>query len=204
MKYEELNDYEIVSYISENIEEAKEIIFKKYTPLIHDRANKFFPYCKNYGIEINDLIQEGMIGLNDAITKYDNTYTNIFYTFALKCVDSIMISYIVKLGRMKNKILNESVNLELSISDKSNNFGKNLVDNSYNPEEILIRKENKEEIFKIMDKVLSETEKEALNLKINGFTYKEIADILDKPVKTIDSTIQRAKSKLKERLNDKV
>ena len=204
MKYDELNDYEIVSYISENIEEAHDVIFKKYEPLIHERANKFLPYCKNYSVDINDLVQEGMLGLNNAINNFDNTYDNIFYTFARKCIDGKIISYIIKQSRDKNKALNESTTLEIENIDKNGLYGKSLVDNSYNPEEVLIIEEGKNQIYELMDKVLSDVEKEALNLKINGFTYKEIADILDKPVKTIDNIIQRAKNKLKQRLNDKV
>ena len=204
MKYGDLNDFEIVSYICENNEEAKDLIFKKYEPLIRERANKFFPYCKNYSVEINDLIQEAMIGLNDAINNFDSNYDNIFYTFARKCIDTRIISYIIKQGRIKNKALNESTTLEIEDIDKNGLYGKSLVDNSYNPEEVLINKESENEILNLIDKILSDTEKEALNLKINGFSYKEIADILDKPVKTIDNIIQKAKNKLKQKLNNKV
>ena len=34
MEYQDLNDYELINYISENIEEANDIIMKKYYPLV--------------------------------------------------------------------------------------------------------------------------------------------------------------------------
>ena len=34
MKYSDMNDYELLSYISENDEQARNIIFEKYKPLI--------------------------------------------------------------------------------------------------------------------------------------------------------------------------
>lgn len=201
--YNDLNDYEILSYISENNEEANDIIFEKYKPLIVDRANKLYTYCKNCGIEINDLIQEGMLGLNDAIKNFSESKDASFYTYALRCVNSRIISSIVKARRLKNKVLNDSVFLELNSQDESNNFGKNLADNSYNPEEILISEENKREILDIIDKYLSDIEKEIINLKISGFKYKEIAEMLGKDIKFVDNCIHKSKNKIREKLVQK-
>ena len=200
-----MNDYELLSYVSENSEEANDIVFEKYKPYIVDRANKLFVYCKNFGVEINDLIQEGMLGLNDAIKTFSEVHDTTFYTYASKCINSRIISFVVKSGRLKNKILNDSVFLELNESDRSNGFGKELADNSYNPEEILIDLESKREILDIIDMYLTDFEKEVINLKINGFKYREIADIMGRDVKYIDNCIQKIKNKIRERLNsDKI
>ena len=144
-----------------------------------------------------------MVGLNDAIIHFSETYDNCFYTYALKCINSRIISYIIKAGRFKNKILNESINFDYNSVD-NNTFCNGLVDNSYNPEEILISEENENEILKIIENELSDAEKQAILLKINGFSYKEISGIIGKTVKNVDNTIQRAKNKIRERLNDKV
>ena len=201
MNYDNMNDYELLSYVSENGEMANEIIFEKYMPVISDRANKLYKYCKNNGVEVNDLIQEGMVGLNDAIKSFNEVHDATFYTYALKCINSRIISYIVMSGRLKNKVLNDSVFLELNDSDKSNGFGKELADNSYNPEEVLIDEEGKKEVLNIIDKYLNDFEKEVINLKINGFKYKEIADITGRDVKYIDNCIQRIKNKIREKLD---
>jgi RNA polymerase sporulation-specific sigma factor len=198
-----MNDYELLSYVSENNEEANEIIFEKYKPYIVDRANKLYVYCKNCGVEVNDLIQEGMVGLNNAIKTFNEVYDTLFYTYASKCINSRIISYIVKSGRLKNKILNESIFLELNDSDKSNGFGRDLADNSYNPEEILINEESKNEILKIINEQLNDFERDVIYLKINGFKYKEIADMMGRDVKYIDNCIQRIKNKIREKLIDK-
>ena len=202
MNYEDLNDYELLSYISES-EEANEIIFNKYKPLIVGISNKMFKYCKNSGLDINDVIQEGLVGLNIAIKTFSEHKETSFYTYALKCINSRIVSLIVSSKRLKNKYLNDSVFLELSDSDISNNYGKDLVDNSYNPENILIDEESKNEILGIIDKRLNEFEKQVIELKINGFKYKEIADILGKDIKQIDNIIQRIKIKIKEEMSKK-
>ena len=195
-----MNDYELLSYVSED-ESANEMIFKKYKPLIVETANNLYIYCKKMGVEINDLIQEGMVGLNKAINSFSESHETTFYTYASRCINRSIISYIVRLGRLKNKVLNNSVFLELYDEDQSNGFGKSIADNSYNPENILISEESKKEILDIIDNDLSEFEREVINLKINGFKYKEIADMLGKDVKYIDNCIQKIKNKIRLKLD---
>ena len=200
MKYSDMNDYELLSFVSED-ESANEVIFKKYKPLIVETANRFYVYCKKMGIEVNDLVQEGMVGLSNAINTFSESHETTFYTYASRCINRKIISYIIRLGRLKNKVLNESVFLELYDEDQSNGFGKSLADNSYNPENILINEESKQEILDIIDNNLTEFEKEVINLKINGFKYKEIADMLGKDVKYIDNCIQKIKNKIRLKLD---
>ena len=195
-----MNDYELLSYVSED-ETANEMIFKKYKPLIVETSNRLFVYCKKLGVEINDLIQEGLVGLNKAINSFSESHETTFYTYASKCINRSIISYIVRLGRLKNKVLNDSVFLELYDEDQSNGFGKSLADNSYNPENILISEEGKKEILDIIDNNLTDFEKQVINLKINGFKYKEIADMLGKDVKYIDNCIQKIKNKIRLKLD---
>lgn len=195
-----MNDYELLSYVSEN-GTANEMIFKKYKPLIVETANNLYVYCKKLGVEINDLIQEGLVGLNKAINSFSESHETTFYTYASKCINRSIISYIVRLGRLKNKVLNDSVFLELYDEDQSNGFGKSLADNSYNPENILISEEGKKEILDIIANNLTDFEKQVINLKINGFKYKEIADMLGKDVKYIDNCIQKIKNKIRLKLD---
>ena len=197
MKYDKLNDYELLSYVSES-EDARNIIFEKYKPLITDRALYLINYCKKNGLEVNDLIQEGMVGLNSAIASFNESHDTTFYTYAAKCINSRMLSAIVKASRAKHKVLNESVLLEITEEDQSNNFGKSLADNSFNPEEILISEENTNEIMNLLNEKLNENELEIINLRISGFKYKEIADMIGKDKKSVDNCIRRIRNKLRD------
>ena len=40
MNYRDYNDYELLSYVSEKNEEASEVLFEKYRPLILATANR--------------------------------------------------------------------------------------------------------------------------------------------------------------------
>lgn len=198
MEYRDYNDYELLSYISENNEDAHEIIFKKYEPMITSTARKMYRYCKNSGLELNDLIQEGMIGLSQAIEHFKEQKDASFYTFAKTCVDRKIISLVVSSTRLKHKILNESLSLEITDQDgKTIPLENILSDESYNPENMLLDSEYETELLTNISQKLTDFEKQVFELKMNDFNYKEIANILDKSPKAIDNALQRIRIKIK-------
>lgn len=66
-----------------------------------------------------------------------------------------------------------------------------------NAEEIFIYKELMQEFKTYSDKHFSNLEKNVLKYLIQGYSYGEIAEILEKSNKTIDNTYQRIKLKIK-------
>ena len=50
MHYKELNDYELLDLIYENNEEARELLLKKYQPIIIDIAKKYYNTNKYHGM----------------------------------------------------------------------------------------------------------------------------------------------------------
>lgn len=201
MDYRDYNDNEILSYIYENNEEANEILYKKYEPLITSIATRLFKYCKATGLELNDLIQEGMIALNNAINHYDESKDILFYSFAKTCIERKMISTIISTRRQKHRILNSSISFE-SFEDEQNKLDSILSDNSLNPEEQVISKEQTDSFFNKIKNELTDLEMQVLDLKVSGFSYKEIGDILDKDCKAIDNAVQRIRVKVKRIVND--
>ena len=197
MDYRDLNDYELVSKVSED-EIATEILFKKYKPLIESLAVKHYSTSNPVGIEISDLIQEGMIGFSMAINTYREKKDALFFTYAKKCVESRIISCLVSAGRKKHQVLNNSISMEaLEESDTFNGLDKIIGDNKSNPEDIILDNETTGEIFEYLNKELTSFESRIFELKKSGFTYREIADILDIEPKKVDNAIQRIKSKIK-------
>ncbi len=202
MDYKNYNDYEILSYIAESNGEAMDLMFDKYQPLIQATANRMYCYCKNTGLEFNDLIQEGMLGLNLAIRTFESDKEASFYTYAKMCIERKMISLVVSTTRLKHKILNESISIESS--DEYNEEYTNqkcLEDNSFNPENVLLDSETEEELINKIKELLTDLEFQVFELKRNGFNYKEIAEILDKDQKSIDNALQRIRIKMKEILS---
>jgi RNA polymerase sigma factor, sigma-70 family len=198
MNYQDLNDYELVSYAYENNEDANNILIKKYEPLIHSTATRMLKSCSYMGLDKSDLVQEGMIGLNHAINHFNEQRDIIFFTYAKTCIERRMISTIVAGKRLKHRFLNESLSLNSEDDDVS--FDKILKDNSSNPESIIIDTEQTEELIEKIKKTLTEFEVQVFELMLSYFKYGEIAEILDKEKKQVDNAIQRIKNKVREQL----
>lgn len=196
MDYKDYNDYELIEYINEGNEDANNILIKKYEPLIIKIATKMLPYCKNNGLEKSDLIQEGMIGLNHALDRYQEQKDILFYTYAKTCIERKIISVVIGSNRNKNKILNESI----SYDDEENLLLKFISDTKQTPEEAVLNVAIEEDLVNRINEVLTDLEQQVFTLLINGFKYKEIAEILDKDQKSIDNAIQRIKAKIKKDL----
>lgn len=195
MSYKELNDYELLSLVSED-EEATDILFKKYRPLIVNKAKKLYDENKNYGIDLNDLIQEGMIGFSKAINTY-NDKDAIFFTYARKCIEGKMLSLLKTANRQKHLILNNSISMEAIEENDNYTLDTIIVDTKSSPEDIIIENENVKDLLKRISKDLTAIESEVFELKKSGFDYKEISEILDITPKQVDNAIQRIKNKIK-------
>lgn len=198
--YDNINDYDLLDKVSEN-EIATEKLFEKYRPLINKIASKAYYKNKNSGLELNDLIQEGMIGFSVALNTYNENKDASFFTFARMCIIRKILSSITSSKRQKNLILNESISVE-NISDDSNQKEKIFTDNNSNPENILIIGENIKEIMYEIEKDLTNLEKEVFELRTAGFSYKEIAELLEKTPKSIDNTIGRIRVKTNKYLKE--
>lgn len=199
MEYKDLNDFELISYVRENSEEANRLLFEKYKPLIESNARKLLKFCKYNGLEFPDLVQEGMLGLSRAIDTFNESKETSFFTYAKTCIERKQRSIIVMSGRQKHKALNESLPFEVYDEDEKDLKSVDifLADNSYNPETVLQDLEDGNELKEKIKNLLTNFELEVFELKIAGFDYNEISEILEKDKKQIDNAIQRIKTKLK-------
>ena len=71
------------------------------------------------------------------------------------------------------------------------------------PEKVVIDKENFAKIETDIGKLLSKFEWKVLTLYLQGRTYQEIADALNKELKSIDNALQRIKKKLTSKLGER-
>lgn len=201
MNYRDYNDYELLSYAKEKNEDAIHILYQKYEPLILSRARKFDSSLNSIGLDRNDLIQEGRLGFLNAIDLYDPNQETLFYTYAKASIEKRMLSAITAGKRQKHRILNESLSLEgeddsFSLIDILSNEGDN-------PEHKLLSIEATNQLLLKMHSRLTTLEGQVFELKLNGFSYREIASILDREPKNIDNALQRIRSKLKEVVEEK-
>lgn len=195
--YDKYNDYELLSYISECNEDATDILLKKYEPLIISTAKKLLKGMENFGLDINDLVQEGRLGLLNASGTFTESKDTLFYTYAKTCIERKMYDLVKSTRRAKHKILNESIPIDVDDKGEYKELDYLLKDETENPEQLLLNEEEKKELQNIINSKLNDIEIQVLELKLKGFENKEISEILACDYKKIDNTLQRIKQKLR-------
>lgn len=191
------NDNELLYLISECSEEANEKIYEKYSPAIESYVKKYMSLIEGTGIDYNDLYQEGLLGLASAINNYSTNKDIKFSTFAFTCIKRKILTAIKNANRKKHSILNESFSLDYRNDDSKDSFENLIPSTSEGIDDMLVTKEKEKYFNKRINETFTDFEKEVYELKINGFTYEEIANTLGKTYKSIESALFRIRIKLK-------
>ena len=140
-----------------------------------------------------------------AIRDFKPEKLSSFRAFAELCITRQIITAIKTATRQKHIPLNSYISLNRPIYDEESD--RTLLDiiiegSTGNPEDMIINQENVGTIHQKMNEVLSGLEQEVLSAYLDGKSYQEIAELLDRPVKSIDNALQRVKRKLEKYLEE--
>ena len=195
--YKEYSDELLVDMARHGDEKAEDFLLKKYKDFVRSKARAYFLV----GGDSDDLIQEGMIGLYNAISHYDESKASSFMTYAAICINNKLLSAVSADNRKKNEPLNGYVSLYSVITDDAGeeaSLSDVLPDtDNVNPENIILNEEQEKLARKRLLGKLSRLEKEILSYYLEGMSYSEIAAIIEKTEKSVDNAIQRIRSKMK-------
>ena len=199
--YDDYNDNELIYLIYDFNEDANRILHEKYYKIIKIKVAKYRVLDKRIGLDTCDLMQEGLLGLEEAINSYRDNKDMKFSSFANMCIERQILSVLNYHSRKKHTFLNDSCSID--VEDEK---GRTMLDYSLrsdiDPLMMMEKEEEKNSIYDLMTKDLSKLEKEVFELKLNGLDYREIARLLNKSYKSIDSALQRIRVKLKKILNE--
>ncbi|AVQ20052.1 MULTISPECIES: sigma-70 family RNA polymerase sigma factor [Fusobacterium] len=188
---EELINDEVIKLAQNGDQEALDLILKEYKKLIYLNIRNYFLV----GADQDDLLQEGTIGLLKAIKNYSEGKAS-FKTFATLCIRRQILTAVRSSTAQKNSALNEASGNNLETEDGHEDYPKELYSNvRYNPEAIFLSKEKIMEFQDFVEHNFSPFERQVFNYMIKGFSYKEIAEELEKTPKVIDNSFQRIKRK---------
>ena len=166
---------------------ALETLILRYAWLASKYSRSYF---LKHGGEKEDLIQEGMIGIWRAIIDFDSSKHDNFLAFAGMCVSSRIKDTLRKHNRAKNMPLNKSESL--------NSFDENIAPEYVgDPIANYIEKEGTESFYEKLKNLCKEEHMTVLKYYMEGYSYNEIAAMLDLPVKKIDNILSGIKSKIK-------
>ncbi len=197
LNYKEYSDEKLVTLSRNGDKRAEEFLLTKYKNFVRSKARAYFLV----GGDNDDLIQEGMIGLYNAIGSFDEDKEATFMTYAALCINNKILSAVAADNRHKNEPLNKYISIYSMVSGDngeeavlSDVLPSSKIDN---PEDIVLSQEQKEIIEDKMEQRLSSLEKKILSYYIEGLSYAQIADRVDKSPKAVDNAIQRIRAKLK-------
>ncbi len=197
-----LTDEEIVTLAKDGDTAALEFLISKYKNFVRSKARTYFLI----GADREDIIQEGMIGLYKSIRDYRYDRQASFRAFAEICVTRQIITAIKTATRQKHMPLNSYVSLNKPVYEEESE--RTLSDvitqgKAGNPEDLFIDQEDFLDIESTMQRILSPLEQEVVNLYLEGKSYVEIAQQLDRHVKSVDNALQRVKRKLEQYLESR-
>lgn len=194
-EFQTLEDEELVKMVRDGDTQALDYLIKKYRNFVRAKARSYFLI----GADREDIVQEGMIGLYKAIRDFQEDKLSSFKAFAELCITRQMITAIKTATRQKHIPLNSYVSLDKPIYDEESD--RTLMDvlsckSKLDPEILLIHREQFNDIEVKMSEVLSDLERQVLMHYLDGRSYQEISDDLNRHVKSIDNALQRVKRKL--------
>lgn len=205
-RWENMSEEKIILRAQRQDSEAIDYLMKKYKSVVRRKARTLFII----GGDQDDLMQEGMIGLFKAIRDYNKEKDTAFSTFAELCISRQIYSAIKSSNRLKNLPLNSYISIYApAYLEENGKKGDFMVDMSMvamgqNPEEIFIDRETTDNAKEKLFGCLSKMEKEVMDYYLQGMTYQEIAQKMEKEAKAIDNALQRIKNKVNKAINKEI
>lgn len=194
MDYKDINDFELLYLVKDEDDHYKSLLFEKYYPVVSNLSYKYFNQYRTIIDDYDDLYQEGIIGFNYAVERFDFQKDVSFYSYAILCIESKLKDYIRKLKRNKNLIVKSAVSLSLEIGEDI--FLEDVLAGDDITYHSIISKEQSE-FFIHFKNSLSLKESLIFELRFNGFSYEEISKLLDIKKTNIYSYIRQIRVKFR-------
>lgn len=177
-------DEELVRAAQAGNEDSLLALIRRYEGIVRFRAGQFYAP----GLDHEDLIQEGMIGLHKAVVNYKRKHSS-FRTHACVHIDSCLKTAVTAARREKHHPVNSRLSLEQEICDEKTY--RDVIPGMAGPEEVIVLKETVSEVMDYINRNLSRLERTAILTKVTGVprTYRYN--------KTLYNARQRAVRKLK-------
>ena len=186
-----MNEYELIYLAQEEKEgEARDRLYKNYEALINLKTKDYITLNGNQGLDISDIKLELKYVFEKAVDSYNPDSSASFKTFLITLINNFLKNYKRDNERLKNKYLNESV----SIYDVNGIDYSNVL---YRDEDLIenVIFDNNLDANDIYNNFNSK-EKELIELIRKGYTFKEVASILDKDIKYVYNVVYHIRNKI--------
>lgn len=202
--YADMNDDKIVALVQLGDNNAFNYIMNKYNNIVNMKASKFFAV----GVDKDDIVQEGFIGLYKAAKSFDSEKQSSFKSFANMCIERQLITAVKSANRQKNIPLNSAFSLNTPAYGDGELDTLEILDTHFaeDPLDTIANREYFNQMETKIDENLSDFERQVLFQYKQGKSYIDIAKEVNSKVKSVDTAIQRIRkkaNKIKEQIDKK-
>lgn len=182
--YSAMSDKELLRNDPPDSGKLAELI-SRYMKMVFAGAKRF-----SGAADYEELVSDGMEGLLSAVRNYSEEKGE-FAAFAAVCVEN-RLRNTAKRSRRRTSLL----------ADTDPESLEDIADPAPTPEEIVIAKENSEEVMREIRTELTELELKCIQGAAFGLSYDEIAQRMSIDKKAVDNALSRARAKLRRYYKD--
>ncbi|WP_041139899.1 sigma-70 family RNA polymerase sigma factor [Beduini massiliensis] len=198
---EEVNDYELLYLIFQGSECALRFLFKEYRVYFKKILNNYY-YDLLRSLSEDDLLQEAQIVLYLVYDRYRHDTLATFRTFVRNCVEKRWYTMVKKATIAKNKFHYQFISLDQPLYTTDNEESTICLENAladpyrgHQPAESLMIKETLNQVYQAVEESKMEYVADIAQMKMLGYSDKEIAERLSISDKKVSNTIYRIRKK---------
>lgn len=169
---------------------AMDLLLQRFKGRVYKEMKALYTTNSHY----DDYVQEGMIGLYNAINQYNNSGVKFFIGLADVCIKRRISNYKKQIYRKKHQVLNNYVSLD--IENHPSVYGQCISSNDLS--EAMVMKETKQLLMRQFMDILTDLEKKVWFYHSHQLSHLEISHQVFVPIKGVDNAMQRIKAKIKQ------
>lgn len=177
---------DLVKKAQESDENAIDDLIDEYSRFVYQIGKKFFLP----GSTKEDLIQEGMIGLFNAIANFNPEYKTSFDDYASLSIRNRILRAVRMATQLKQKVLSEAYSLDEDPFYYASMFAE------INVEEQVLGKLSVREMYSSFQNILSPMEYNIISMKITDASVDEMAKHFNLSKKQVENALFRARRKI--------
>lgn len=169
---------------------AIESIIDECRPMLKSLCRQFFLT----GLDSDDLMQEAMLGLIQAVNSYDENKNDNFKSFAFLCAQRKLLSVYRAQNRQKACLLNSTIGIDNEgalVGGKETGLIVAVSDDDF-VADFVSREMDKARTLTIKA-LLKDSDYQVLQKYLAGYKYDEIAQLLHISTKNVDNRLQAIK-----------
>ena len=190
-----MTDEELSLKAQNGDENALNELLQRYKSLVNKISRSYFLL----GGEIEDIVQEGLIGLYKAGINFSPAKNASFKTFSATCIKHQIQTAVKMASSERNKVLSSALPIVEKVSQEEDDeeLSEIILPSALpSPADHVLEKEHFGEIKKSILNTLSPLEFKIFALYLKGYSYNEISNFAGISKKSIDNGLSRIKNKL--------